>query len=363
MSLTRQVEDPKSPLGAFMRERFPFPKVRAVLAEIHEALAGKRALVDGDVPSWALGLIGHAVDYRIRYHFRNLGDEDLVLAMQGAWNVTAGPYAFEAESVDAERIPEAVTLALKADPRGSVSHGAFEYRRRRDLIERTSWGPEIAYLNHVQPQLARYLPTDCTIDFFDWLADETKEIAAHRREPTIEQEWALAEYCLVLGLFESQWRTGFRRWPPPIFKDAWPSSVEELLDAVPGAWVSITMDVHFCVEALEEAIALYGAPEIMNTDQGSQFTSQTFTGLLKEHGIRISMDGKGAWRDNVFIERLWRSVKYEEVYLHAYETVSDSRTGLGRYFDLYNRRRPHSSLKRKTPDQVYFSQQPLTLAA
>ena len=127
--------------------------------------------------------------------------------------------------------------------------------------------------------------------------------------------------------------------------------------------VSITMDVHFCLEALEEAIAHYGAPEIVNTDQGSQFTSQAFTGLLKKHGIRISMDGKGSWRDNVFIERLWRSVKYEEVYLHAYDTVSDSRAGAGKYFNLYNRRRPHSSLKRKTPDQVYYSQQPLTLAA
>jgi len=127
--------------------------------------------------------------------------------------------------------------------------------------------------------------------------------------------------------------------------------------------VSITMDVHFCLEAVEEAIARYGAPEIMNTDQGSQFTSAAFTGLLKEHDIRISMDGKGAWRDNVFIERLWRSVKYEEVYLHAYDTVSDSRTGLGRYFDLYNRRRPHSRLQRRTPDQAYYSQQPLTLAA
>ena len=127
--------------------------------------------------------------------------------------------------------------------------------------------------------------------------------------------------------------------------------------------VSITMDVYFCIEALEQAIARYGPPEIMNTDQGSQFTSLAFTGLLKEHGIRISMDGKGAWRDNVFVERLWRSVKYEEVYLHAYDNVTDSRTGLGRYFDLYNRRRPHSSLGRKTPDQVYFSQQQLTLAA
>ena len=127
--------------------------------------------------------------------------------------------------------------------------------------------------------------------------------------------------------------------------------------------VSITMDVHFCVEALEEAIERFGPPEIVNTDQGSQFTSMAFTGLLKDHGIRISMDGKGAWRDNVFIERLWRSVKYEEVYLHAYDTVSDSRTGIGRYFDLYNRRRPHSSLGRKTPDSVYFSQQSLTLAA
>ena len=127
--------------------------------------------------------------------------------------------------------------------------------------------------------------------------------------------------------------------------------------------VSITMDVHFCLEAVEEAIARYGAPEIMNTDQGSQFTSLAFTGLMKDNGIRISMDGKGAWRDNVFIERLWRSVKYEEVYLHAYDTVSDSRNGIGKYFDLYNQRRPHSTLGRKTPDSIYFSQQQLTLAA
>ena len=130
------------------------------------------------------------------------------------------------------------------------------------------------------------------------------------------------------------------------------------------AWrVSITMDVYFCLEALEEAIARYGTPDIMNTDQGSQFTSLGFTALLKEHGIRISMDGKGAWRDNIFVERLWRSVKYEEVYLHAYETVSDSRAGLRRYFDLYNQRRPHSSLGRRTPEDVYFSQLPLTQAA
>ena len=127
--------------------------------------------------------------------------------------------------------------------------------------------------------------------------------------------------------------------------------------------VSITMDVHFCLEALAEAMACFGPPEIMNTDQGSQFTSPAFTGVLKDHGIRISMDGKGAWRDNVFIERLWRSVKYEEVYLHAYDTVSDSRTGIGRYFDLHNQRRPHSSLGRRTPNDVYFSQQSLTLAA
>jgi putative transposase len=127
--------------------------------------------------------------------------------------------------------------------------------------------------------------------------------------------------------------------------------------------VSITMDMRFCVDALEEAIAVHGVPDIMNTDQGSQFTSQAFTGLLKQHDIRISMDGKGSWRDNVFIERLWRSVKYEEVYLHAYDTVSAARTGIGRYFNLYNQKRPHSSLQRQTPDQVYFSQQPLTLAA
>ena len=101
----------------------------------------------------------------------------------------------------------------------------------------------------------------------------------------------------------------------------------------------------------------------MNTDQVSQLTSIDFIKTLKDAEIQISMDGKDAWRDNVFVERLWRSVKYEEVYLHAYDTVSDARAGIGRYFDVYNRRRPHSSLKRKTPDQVYYSSQPLTLAA
>ncbi|MCP5131842.1 MAG: IS3 family transposase [Pseudomonadales bacterium] len=127
--------------------------------------------------------------------------------------------------------------------------------------------------------------------------------------------------------------------------------------------ISTTMDVHFCLEAVEEAIANYGTPEIMNTDQGSQFTSQAFTGLLKENGIRISMDGKGAWRDNVFVERLWRSVKYEEVYLHAYDSVSSARAGLDRYIRFYNGRRPHSSLDRQTPDQVYFESLPQILAA
>ncbi len=130
------------------------------------------------------------------------------------------------------------------------------------------------------------------------------------------------------------------------------------------AWkVSITMDVYFCLEAVEEAIANYGTPEIMNTDQGSQFTSQAFTGLLKDNGIQISMDGKGSWRDNVFVERLWRSVKYEEVYLHAYGSVSEARAGLDRYFRFYNTRRPHSSLDGQTPDQVYFNALPLPMAA
>ena len=125
------------------------------------------------------------------------------------------------------------------------------------------------------------------------------------------------------------------------------------------AWrVSISMDTEFCIEALQEAIARYGTPEIFNTDQGSQFTSAAFTGLLMHHGIRISMDGKGCWRDNVFIERLWRSIKYEEVYLHAYESVSQARTGIGRYIGFYNTRRPHSSLQARTPDVVYFDSLP-----
>ena len=127
--------------------------------------------------------------------------------------------------------------------------------------------------------------------------------------------------------------------------------------------VSTTMDVYFCLEAVEEAMEHHGKPEIINTDQGSQFTSQAFTGLLKENGIQISMDGKGAWRDNVFVERLWRSLKYEEVYLHAYDTVSAAKAGLDRYFRFYNKRRPHSSLDRQTPDQFYYESLPLPMAA
>ena len=127
--------------------------------------------------------------------------------------------------------------------------------------------------------------------------------------------------------------------------------------------LSITMEAAFCVATLEDALARHGKPDIFNTDQGSQFTSQDFTGVLIENGIAISMDGKGAWRDNVFVERLWRSVKYEEVYLRAYDGVSEARASIGRYLDFYNGRRPHSSLDGMTPDQAYFTSLPRRLAA
>jgi putative transposase len=130
------------------------------------------------------------------------------------------------------------------------------------------------------------------------------------------------------------------------------------------AWrLSITMEVQFCLEAVNEALVRHGRPEIFNTDQGSQFTSGCFTDVLLGNGIAISMDGKGAWRDNVFVERLWRSVKYEEVYLKAYDTVCDARASIGCYFGFYNSRRPHSSLDRQTPDQAYFTRLPQIAAA
>ncbi|HEY1962936.1 MAG TPA: IS3 family transposase [Rhizomicrobium sp.] len=127
--------------------------------------------------------------------------------------------------------------------------------------------------------------------------------------------------------------------------------------------VSITMETGFCLDAVEEALAKHGRPDVFNTDQGSQFTSAEFTGLLSRNSIAISMDGKGSWRDNVFVERLWRSVKYEEVYLRAYDSVGEARTSLARYFDFYNRKRPHSSLDRRTPDQAYFGNLPQVAAA
>jgi putative transposase len=127
--------------------------------------------------------------------------------------------------------------------------------------------------------------------------------------------------------------------------------------------LSITMEAAFCIEAVEEALAKHGRPTIFNTDQGSQFTGSAFTGLLASHSIAISMDGKGAWRDNVFVERLWRSVKYEEVYLKAYASVGEARTSLARYFAFYNTRRPHQALDGRPPDRAYYSNQQLPAAA
>ena len=122
--------------------------------------------------------------------------------------------------------------------------------------------------------------------------------------------------------------------------------------------LSNTLTTDFCIEAVQEAMNKYGKPEIFNTDQGCQFTSLEFTGLLKENGIQISMDGKGCWRDNVFVERLWKSIKYDEVYLHAYDSVSAAKHGLARYLAFYNQRRPHPSLDRKTPDEFYYENLP-----
>ena len=130
------------------------------------------------------------------------------------------------------------------------------------------------------------------------------------------------------------------------------------------AWrLSNTMEAAFCVETLEEALAKHPKPSIFNSDQGSQFTGTAFTDVLINNDIKISMDGRGAWRDNVFVERLWRTVKYEEVFLRAYDDVPEARASLGRYIEFYNGRRPHSSLDRRTPDQAYFNPRPLRLAA
>ena len=135
--------------------------------------------------------------------------------------------------------------------------------------------------------------------------------------------------------------------------------------------VSITLEVDFCLDAVEEAFARHGRPEIFNTDQGSQFTSARFAGLLLGNAIAVSMDGRGAWRDNVLparhlagdVERLWRSVKHEEVHLRAYGGVGEARASISRYLAFYNGKRPHSSLDARTPDQACFGHLPQIAAA
>lgn len=126
--------------------------------------------------------------------------------------------------------------------------------------------------------------------------------------------------------------------------------------------LSNSMDVSFCIDVLEEALHRYGKPDIFNSDQGSQYTSEAFTKVLKDKGIRISMDGKGAWRDNVFVERLWRSVKYEEVYLSAYESMKEAKDGIGAWIEFYSRERKHQTLG-MTPDMMYGISGELKLAA
>ncbi len=128
--------------------------------------------------------------------------------------------------------------------------------------------------------------------------------------------------------------------------------------------LSITLEVNFCIEGIEKALVRHGKPDIFNTDQGSQFTSIAFTQVLKDAKIAISMDGKGAWRDNVFVKRLWRTIKYEKIYLHAYSNVPKARAAIGKYLNFYNTKRPHSSLDGQTPDQAYFNAlSPIPVAA
>ncbi|MGC0389631.1 transposase InsO family protein [Bradyrhizobium sp. USDA 241] len=153
------------------------------------------------------------------------------------------------------------------------------------------------------------------------------------------------------------------RHPPRYAAYLIPSSPSFPHSSVLAHRVSITMEAAFCVEAVQEALAKHGRPEIFNTDQGSQFTSLEFTDVLLDAKIAISMDGKGAWRDNVFVERLWRTVKYEEVYLRAYDSVSEARASIAKYLAFYNQGRPHSSLDGRTPDEAYFGTQAMVMAA
>ena len=163
-----------------------------------------------------------------------------------------------------------------------------------------------------------------------------------------------------------------RRWPTdgaagrcedPDAKIDEPALENDSLEHVLSWRVSTTLDSVFCIEAVEEAIARYGRPTIFNTDQGAQFTSAAFTGLLLDHGIRLSMDGRGCWRDNIFVERLWRSIKYEEVSLHAYDSVAEAKVGIGRSLARSNTRGPHSSLADRTPDEANFTLRPPAVAA
>jgi putative transposase len=194
-----------------------------------------------------------------------------------------------------------------------------------------------------------------------WTPDQTEklQVSEHRT-----RQLSMAMQMAKVHGFEFDFQAGrvlFEPGPPDGIE---PGPTYSFASRRVLAWeVSISMEADFCVRVLDEALTRHGKPDIFNTDQGSQFTSSAFTGRLLAAGVRISMDGKGCWRDNVFVERLWKSVKYEEVYLRAYETVSQARAGIGRYLDFFNTRRPHTVHRGKTPDQAYFAWLPQTAKA
>lgn len=194
-------------------------------------------------------------------------------------------------------------------------------------------------------------------DFGDLPAPEHEQAGAGSQDLSVSPAWGedrATEPCLAMDITYIPMRRGF------VYLAA---VVDVSSRRVLAHRVSITMEAAFCVEALEEALAKHGKPDIFNTDQGSQFSSLDFTSVLTKAGVAISMDGKGAWRDNVFVERLWRTVKYEEVYLRAYDSVSQARASISRYLAFYNRGRPHSSLDERTPDEAYFGVQAMATAA
>ena len=309
MSLSREVENPQSPVGRFLREFFPAKNNRSLLAEIHGQLDVPElsCRLEESTPSWVHSIIGQAIDYRIRYHFDNTPANQFSMALEGAWAVTRTNEFFDALRADPSRFPDYMITPFGDTPKNreyvifsdiEIDEGNYSIwsRSTRKSYIRPSM---LSALYQARYPDLEYLPLDCTLGFFGYLDQISEKIAAHRRRPTPEEELDLARLCLVLSVFESLRRSGGRGWPPQFFGEKLPQNATELINTIPILWVEDVASL--ATTFVEHHSAWRGASAVLNPvlpgarDVGGADGDLIIDGCLWEIKTTMRERARGRW--------------------------------------------------------------------